>query len=572
MVVNAKVSVVLLAGGLAFAGAAQAAGPAPLPHTVEPGRQAPEAPLPPKGEFEFSFPEPHRTPIPRDVEGLKFTVKEIVVDGAVELGADDLTPLTDVVVGKDVTLSDVIAVAEKIEARYREKGFLLVRAFVPPQKTRNGIFHITVVEGFIKGISVEGIDGGLKDRLTHILAPIANDRPLRESTIERAMLLINDLPGIKGVGLVRPSADEPGAADLVVTAERKAMEIVGNVDNRNSRYSGPWSFSADAVVNSLFGQGEQLGVGATTSSDYLSQNDFRLHYLQPVGASGLALSSSLDRGTGLPGYTLRQDDIRTHSLIAGERASYPLIRSRAMDLIIDGGLSWKEATTDQRWNRLNTDRWWTLDAKLIWSQSNWFDGVNSASVGVARGLPGLGAVNANPGMTPGGASHAGDPQFTKATFDFRRIQSLSGAWSLYGAVGGQYSFNRELAGEEFAIGGTQFGRGFDPAQISGDHGLGETLELRYDMRSPWLFDSGLQYYAFVDNGQAWERWGHLIPGADNTPPANESLSLTSVGGGLRLSWDNGITANIELAHPVRGPQPTESADPVRPYFSLGFRY
>ena len=572
-----KFGAVALACGLLCGGGALAAGPAPvqLPHTVEPGRQLPETPLPPKGEFEFSFPEPHRTPIPRDVEGLKFTVREIVIDGAVEISPQQLAPLTEAVVGKDVTLADVITVAEQIEARYREKGYLLVRAYVPPQKTRNGIFHITVVEGFIKTVTVEGASGSLQDRLANILAPIANDRPLREATIERAMLLVNDLPGFKGVGLVRPAADEPGAADLVVTVKQTPVEIVGTVDNRNSRYSGPWSLSADAVTNSLFGQGEQLGVGVTASPDYTSQHDFRFHYLQPVGPSGLTLTSSLDLGDGLPGYSLKQSDVHTRSLIAGERASYPVIRSRAEDVILDGGLTWKEAITDRNNAGLNTDRWWVADAKVVWSRSNWLNGVSTASFGVAHGLPGLGAVksdnpaaaNATPGaVTP---THDGDSQFTKLTVDIRRIQPIFDAVSVYGAVAGQYSFDRELAGEEFALGSTQFGRGFDPAQVSGDHGLGETLELRYDMRAKWLLDSSLQYYGFLDNGRVWDRPGN--PASANQSLGSAQSMLTSTGGGVRFAWDNGINANIELAHGLRGPQPTVKGE-VRPYLSLGFRY
>ncbi|HIJ61193.1 MAG TPA: ShlB/FhaC/HecB family hemolysin secretion/activation protein [Rhodospirillaceae bacterium] len=574
MVIKHRIGVIMLMGGLCLAGTAQAAGPAavpaPLPHTVEPGRQAPQPSLPPKGEFEFSFPEPYRTPMPRDVEGLHFTVREIVVDGAVEVSPQELSPLTGELVGKEVTLGDIIAVAERIEAKYREKGFLLVRAFVPPQKTRNGIFHITVVEGFIKTITVEGVDGGLRERLSNILTPIANDRPLRESTIERAMLLVNDMPGIKGVGLVRPSPDEPGAADLVVNIDRNRAEIVGSVDNRNSRYSGPWTLSTDAVTNSLFGQGEQLALGVTTSPDYVRQNDLRLRYLQPVGP--LTLTSSVDRGHGLPGLDLRENDVKTRSLIAGQRVSFPVIRSRAVDLILDGGLSWKEATIDQRGQRLSTDRWWVVDAKVIWSQSNWLNGVNSAVVGAARGLPGLGSAKATlPVGTAGGVTHEGDPQFTKLTLDLHRIQSISGPWSAYGAVGGQYSFNRELAGEEFAMGSTQFGRGFDPAQVSGDHGLGETLELRYDMRSQLLFNSNLQFYGFFDNGKVWNRSGHP-PASDSPSSANTYSDLTSTGGGLRFAWDSGINANVELAHPLSGPRPTVNADPIRPYFSIGFRY
>jgi hemolysin activation/secretion protein len=546
----------ILIGVLAFvllAETGQAATSLRLPSTVEPGHEQPSTTEIPEGQFDFSITAPHKTTVPKDVETLRFLVSKITIEGSTVFQHGDLLPLVEPLVGQQATLRDIMAIAEALETRYREEGFLLTRVLVPPQRTRNGEFKIQVVEGFIKNISVEGVDGELKDQITATLAPTQKERPLTSETMERALLLVNDIPGLHAVGLLKPSSDEAGAADLDVTVSKQTVTASSGIDNRSSRYSGPWIANMDVAVNSLVNGGEQMGAGVSRSVDPHKQRGYRLHYVQPIGIDGLTTTTTFDRTFGQPGYTLAPLEIVTDSIAIGQRLSYPLMRGRRESLFIDGGFTWKSAKTDMLASNVNLDQWRIADIKLSWSQSGWFDGITAGSLGLAKGLP------------MAGASHPhdlnlsrvnGDPDFTKAVFDIKRIQPLWSDVSLSLAGAGQHSFSGLLAGEEFSLGGYQFGRGFDPSALTGDDGLGGSLELHYDMRTGLPVAETLQTYGFYDQGMVWDHGG------------GKTATLSSVGVGLRSPLTPNVDISVEAARPLHGPNPTVSDKPMRIFFSL----
>eukprot|EP01041_Mallomonas_annulata_P028626 gene28626-50499_t len=47
---------------------------------------------------------------------------------------------------KKVGLSAIRDAASALEAKYRERGFFLVRVFIPPQQVNAGIFKVQVIE------------------------------------------------------------------------------------------------------------------------------------------------------------------------------------------------------------------------------------------------------------------------------------------------------------------------------------------------------------------------------------------------------------------------------------------
>ena len=529
-----------------------AAAPVRLPSTVEPGHEQPPTTEIPEGKFDFSITAPRKSPVPKDIETLRFVVRKITIEGTTVFQHGDFLPLIEPLIGEQTSMGELMAAAAAIEARYREEGFLLTRVFVPPQRTRDGEFKMQIVEGFIKEITVVGVDGALKDRIAAILAPAQNERPLTTATIQRTLMLVNDLPGLHAVGLLKPS-DEVGAATLEVTAASQIVSASTSGDNRSSRYSGPWIANADMAANSLVGMGEQLGAGVSRSIDPHKQRSYRVHYTQPIGADGLTATTSFDRTLGQPGFILKPLGVTTDSINISQRLAYPVIRSRQMNLSVDGGLTWKSAKTDSLGDTLTLDQWRVADIKLSWSQSGWLDGVTAGSLGVAKGLPMAGASHPHDADL---SRSNGNPDFTKIVFDLRRVQPLWSDVSLTLAGAGQHSFNGLLAGEEFALGGLQFGRGFDPSALTGDDGLGGSVELHYDIDTGLPYVETLKTYGFYDQGLVHNRDG------------GKTSTLSSAGFGLRAPLTANVDWGVEAARPLHGPNPTVSDKPMRVFFSL----
>lgn len=182
---------------------------------IQPGqtRPLPEAPPP---QFDFRIEAPRPSPVPRAVEEISFTIKGIKIVGATVYKPAAFRPPYTALLGKSVHLSDVIHVAEEIEAKYRGDGFVLTRAYVPGQSVNNGIFTINVVEGYVAAVSVTGGQEDARRRVEHILAPIPQSRPLKLDVIEDATLYALYEHRIREFEAVPPPPDWDGVYTATV--------------------------------------------------------------------------------------------------------------------------------------------------------------------------------------------------------------------------------------------------------------------------------------------------------------------------------------------------------------------
>jgi hemolysin activation/secretion protein len=130
---------------------------ATLPGAVQPGRNDRPGPaIPTQPDFDFSIEAPSRTPLGRAVDTVTFTLRDINITGAKTIPAAAFRPLYTKLIGQTVKLSQILDVADAIEKMYQDRGYILVRAYVPPQRVRDGVFTINVVEGKIAHVTVEG--------------------------------------------------------------------------------------------------------------------------------------------------------------------------------------------------------------------------------------------------------------------------------------------------------------------------------------------------------------------------------------------------------------------------------
>jgi len=176
-----------------------------LPGTVEPGRR--EAPAPePAAPLDLQW----IIDLPPGVEPLESLAGEILrIEDLEFLGVTayeraDLLPLFEAYLGRDITLREFYGISQAVQARYHQDGYLLSFTYVPPQAVSDGVFTIGVVEGYVDRIAVLDVEGRLKTTLARVLAPISKSRPLRADTLERYMLLANDLSGIRLTGVMQP--------------------------------------------------------------------------------------------------------------------------------------------------------------------------------------------------------------------------------------------------------------------------------------------------------------------------------------------------------------------------------
>ena len=343
---------------------------APLfPGEPEPGRNFPTPAPAPAPQFEFSIPAPRRGPVPRSVDEIEFDVSDIKVVGSTVFPAEAFKPLTAPLIGKKAKLSDMIAIADKIEAMYRDNGYVLTRAYVPPQTVANGVFQITVVEGFVKAAAVSGGDDDTRQRVEAYVKPVTEEKPATLDTMERGLLLANDLPGTVASGLLRPSPTEPGASDLLVNVDQTPWDATVYTDNRGAKSTGRTTVGAQIVDNDLYAVPGQFMIDASGTPDFDERKLFQARYTRPVGYDGAQLSVSGVVANGSP--AAAGGSLVSDSYALGTRLSYPLIETREQRISVEGGLTDQEERVTVGSNSFcvfSDDRWHTVDGAVTVQQ------------------------------------------------------------------------------------------------------------------------------------------------------------------------------------------------------------
>ena len=532
---------------------------AQIPSSEQPGRERDRFAEPPQARAQpgggtISLPS---TVAPAGAETITLTVSRVIVTGATVYSDADLAPLYADMLGGPIKLSQVYDLARRITAKYGAAGYVLSRAIVPPQNlgSSGATIQIQVIEGYVDEViwPVEKL-AKYRDFFTDYGKRITADRPANIRTLERYLLLANDLPGLKFTTSLKPSKTNPNASTLIVEVAEKMIDAVARIDNRGTPARGPWQYLGQFTLNNLATMHEALTITYGGAFEFEELQFVGATYRQVLTSEGLFAFISATHGIGRPGTDqLRVLDYRTRSTTVEAGLSYPVIRAREKNLTLTGlgFLTNDDSTTLGAPFSHDRLRGFRLKADADWADS--FLGINQVNVSFSHGVNGLGAI-ANPPST-----NAGRVDFNKIEATVSRVQPLFANFSLFMAAYGQYAFTPLLVSEQCSYGGRFFGRAFDPSQLLGDSCWSALGEVRYDFKTSIKELTRLQTYIYADHGEIY----NLQP-ALGTPKHQEG---TSVGAGVRAAWQDIYTADLSVAKAVDGPR-----NDWRAFLILGAKY
>ena len=518
--------------------------PSDVPSSVQDisRQRVPVLPLPSTPDFNLRLQTPEKSAIPRAVEELLFEIKAVRVSGNTLFSQDEIDAVFSSAVGPAVTLAALRDSAEKLESRFRERGYFLTRVFVPPQQVKDGVFEVQVIEGYLSAVYIDGAPNErLRQRIDAITKPLLNKRPIDLATIERALLIINDLPGVIGTSLLRQGADL-GASEIVVTLASLPNSHLITFNNTGSRVVGPGTVGVNSTFYNPFGRAGALNVGLTQGGDFTNVDEltaFNFRYSLPVGNDGAIFSFGGLASNALPGGTIRALDIRAVSESVSPRLRLPLLRTRPNSVYLDVGVAVNRSRTIIGGDLLTFDKTTVAEVTLSWVQNGWGNGTTNASVSLFQSLPlfDYTRFTFREGNTQ---TNVKNEDFFKMGLSLTRIQQTRiPKLSILGQVQGQWSENRLPTGEFVSYGGVGIGRGFDGGASSGDKGIGGLLEVRYDSsinRQPYI--GNIQFYAFVDGGRAF------LNDPQGTPPAK----ISSNGFGMRFPFGSNGFLDVQVAN------------------------
>ena len=393
---------------------------------------------------------------PESAAKVRLLIKSITVEGSTVYSAEDLAPLYADLIGHEVSAADVYGIANKIAAKYGQDGYLVARAVVVPQAVdANGAaIRIRVVEGYIEAVEWPAEAEHYRDLSAACLDKIKAERPARIKTIERCLLLANDLPGLTFSSSLRAGKDPNGGSILVVTMTEKPFNASERIDNRGAQGQGPWEQTTTLTENNRLGLDESTTLTYAGALDIRELQFFGGNYHQVLTGDGLAFDFNATHSFGRPGLpSLTVIDFNSNSTSFESGFTYPLIRLREQNLRLSALGFAEDAASNALGMPFSDDRLRGIRLRANYDQvDTWLGTVGQSQlIGTfSQGIDGLGSTsNTNPLASVAN----GRVDFSKIEVNANRMQVLGAGFSLYGALTGQWAGSALLSAEQCTYGG-----------------------------------------------------------------------------------------------------------------------
>ena len=507
-------------------------------------QQIPPAPVAPKPVPDLQLAP--RTPAPDSgPAGAPIQVTALRITGATLFSEPVLIAAGGFTPGSSLTLRDLRGIAGRISAYYNSRGYFLAQAYLPQQDIRDGVVTIAVIEGRYGKVGVQN-HTNLSPRIANgVLAGLDKDDVVTSAPLERRLLLLSDIPGVRVHSTLAPGT-EVGTTDLLVDLA-PAPRISGSVeaDNAGNRYTGTYRFGGAINLNDPTGLGDMVSLRILASTEGLAYG--RAAYQVPIGNLTVGVAYAHFR------YDLSHEfeslDASGKADIISAFASYPLIRSRSGNLYAVAAFDAKKFVDRVDLTQSESDRRslvGTLGLNADWRDHIGGGGATTATIGWSIGnldieSPVERAVDDITAHSNGG--------FNKILFSASRLQQIAGPLSLYGAVRGQIAFNNLDSSEKMELGGAYGVRAYPEGEAYGDQGYIATAEARLRL-APRGIPGQFQLIGFVDVGEVQYAHSPWFAGSN-------SAHRSGIGGGLSWAGPAGILISATYATRL-GSQPVTS--------------
>lgn len=421
-----------------------------------------------------------------------FLLQAVRFSGATQVDEARLQALAAPLLGRQVSLAELQALAAQITALYRSRGYFLAQAVVPVQEVRDGRVQISVAEGVLGVVDVQVADDAPipRERVERMLATLQPGQPLDGREYERRMLLLSDLPGIRPRSAVSSGA-EAGSSNLVVKVDRgRPLSFLMEADNHGTPESGRARLGGTLRWASPTGHGDNLDLRLMVAEDAHTLFG-RLSYEMPVGYDGARIGAGFSRVQYELGGAFRALEATGTANITDLSLSWPALRQRSGNWFVRAGID----------NKALTDRFEAVGLSV---------GKRVQGIGIGTSfeyrdrLLGGGYTSFNLALY-GGRLHIHDPAarvldhspfgrqteggFSKFTVQATRLQALSARTTLYLGAGLQAASRNLDPSEQLSLGGPRAVRAYSSNELLVDHGWLANLELRWsasDNLTPFL--------------------------------------------------------------------------------------
>lgn len=518
-------------------------------------QQIPPAPLNDRAQPDLGF---DRTApvVVAATGGPKAPVQTLRVTGATLFPEAQLIAASGFAPGAALDLAELKTLAARITNYYASRGYFVARAYLPEQDVQSGTVTIMVVEGRFGAIGLKN-ESRLSDRVANgILSGLDVGDPVAAAPLERRLLLLSDLPGVRVASTLSPGT-AVGTSDLLV-AITPGRTITGSVeaDNAGNRYTGAYRVGGVVNWNNPTGSGDVLSLRALTSFSGLAYG--RASYQAPVGKVTLGVAyAHLDYSLGKEFDRL---DGSGNADIASVYASYPLIRSRDNNLYltVGGDAKWFEDKIGIV-DAVSYRRAQVATIGLSGDEHDTLLGGGWSAYSLSYSVGNLDIRGAYERSVDAQTART-DGRYGKVQFSVARLQTIAGPLSLFASARGQIAFDNLDISEKMELGGAYAVRAYPEGEAYGDQGYVVTGEARVAL--PQIVPGSLQLFGFVDVGEVDYVKRPYFDGSNHA-------RRSAYGGGLSWAGPYGIAAKATYARKLGSADATSAPDKSgRAWFQL----
>lgn len=509
-------------------------------------------PLPstqPPAKLDIPIPE-----TPAMAQKLAGRVTQFRISGLITVPEPEIAALLAPWIGRELDAAELSTVLNAVRTHLRQRGLFVAEAYFPDQQVAAGVVEIAVLEGKVGAVIIDSDANARLQRslIEGFLSPLRPGASIERGIFDTALLLLNDLPGVRVSPSLTPGAAR-GTADVQVRVDDEpAVTGYLRLDNHEIHELGRYQAVGYLRLRNPLGIGD-LATAHLYQSVTGDRSRGALTYSAPINTMGTRLGARLSAQD----YKLKGDFEALHAngryVRGGLMLTHPFLRtndSNVAGMLLLDEVHYKDrmdavaSVSDSRHRyaslQLHADK---ADNFLRSGNTGFYAEYRTGHVYLDT--PAVAAADAT------GLGVAG--RFERGRIRVAREQALTERSSVTASLLSQWSSKNLDFGHALQLGGPEGVRAYGLADAFVDEGHLARIEYHYAMPLGEGWRSRMSL--FVDSARGSINKNSLPGAIDN------SHRLTGYGVALAVGWREKIVSELTFAWPATAPATDSNRHP-----------
>lgn len=500
--------------------------------------------------------------------GPTFFVKEVRFEGNTLFQTPALKKFSQPIENQTVSFDELKKVSQMVTNFYRGKGYTTSRAYIPPQKIKDGIANIKIIEAKVGKVFVEGNKHYGKNIYQNAIRFRQSDI-FYYPDLEASLYYLNRKQDLKAKAYLI-EGEKPMTSDIVLKAEdTRPLHAYYDFSNHGTSLTYRARHGVHVDDANFLGSGDTLN-SSWSLAEEAAFAATAVQYIHPVDQWDTTFEMDFSFVKSLLMKHLKSAEVKGKSVSFTPSVTHAFIKTPSLLVEGNAALEIKDSMSIIDDNKTNFDRMRVLKfGPRVTVQDG--SGRTIIVPDVHWGIPRFLGSSREADIDASRLNSGGE--FIYYTATLARIQRLPESTFLVAKATGQWSSDNLTSVEQFRLGGYSTVRGYPESDSSGDRGYVFSAEL--SVPPPFIPDGwqepitkkkwreALRFVGFFEGGKTFIR-------QRATEDAVKGKVLIGTGFGIRVDLDNTFSLQCDLGFPIGEKSTDENRNQVHLYLRAGF--